>query len=174
MRIGPGHRDDHFHGAGTNGSKLDAMTRHDVSDDTQSTSPPARRGEILLIEDRCEVRTGIAQLLELHGFLVTEAADADHGMRELAENPNAIALVVLDLLLGESMSGIDFRLRQLIDPHLAAVPTVVITATDVAAADRESLHPEGWLDKPFRFDSLLEIVRRYVIAEDGSGLIAAD
>lgn len=156
------------------GSSFDTITPHDVSDETHSTSPPARRGEILLIEDRCEVRKGIAQLLELHGFMVTEAADADHGMRELAEKPNAIALVVLDLLLGESMSGIDFRHRQLIDPHLAAVPTVVITATDVAAADRASLHPEGWLDKPFRFDTLLEIVRRYVIAEKGSGLIAGD
>ena len=95
-------------------------------------------------------------------------------MRELAEKPTAVALVVLDLMLGDSMSGIDFRLRQLIDPHLAAVPTIVITATDVATADRASLHAEGWLEKPFRFDTLLEIVRRYVIAERGSGLIGAD
>jgi DNA-binding response OmpR family regulator len=159
----------------TNGaSSVDTITCPDVSDETHQTSPPARRGEILLIEDRREVRTGIAQLLELHGFMVTEAADADRGMRELAEKPNAIALVVLDLLLGESMSGIDFRHRQLIDPRLAAVPTVVITATDVAAADRALLHTEGWLEKPFRFETLLAIVRRYVIAEKGSGLIAAD
>ena len=72
------------------------------------------------------------------------------------------------------MGGIDFRLRQLIDPHLAAVPTIVITATDVPAEDRASMHPEGWLEKPFRFDTLLEIVRRYVIAEQGSGLISAE
>ena len=41
-------------------------------------------GEILLIEDRNEVRQGLAQLLELHGYMVTEVADADRGMRELA------------------------------------------------------------------------------------------
>jgi DNA-binding response OmpR family regulator len=158
----------------TNVSSLAKLTRDDVSDEADSPLFAPRRGEILLIEDRTEVRTGIAQLLELHGFMVTEAADADHGMRELAEKPTAVALVVLDLMLGESMSGIDFRLRQLIDPHLAAVPTIVITATDVTTADRASLHAEGWLEKPFRFDTLLEIVRRYVIAERGSGLIGAD
>jgi len=121
-----------------------------------------RRGEILLIEDRNEVRQGLAQLLELHGFMVTEAADADHGMRELADNPQSFALVVLDLLLGDSMGGIDFRRRQLVEPHLAAVPTIVITATELGNEDRTPLRPDGWLEKPFRFDTLLELVKRYV------------
>src|SRR5437762_2376206 len=105
----------------------------------------ARRGEILLIEDRNEVRQGLAQLLELHGFMVTEVADADRGMRELVSNPQGYALVVLDLLLGDSMAGVDFRRRQLIDPHLAAVPTIVITASEIAAEERVVLHPQGWL-----------------------------
>jgi len=122
----------------------------------------ARRGEILLIEDRAEVRQGLAQLLELHGFMVTEVADADHGMRELAANPQAFALVVLDLLLGDSMGGVEFRRRQLVEPHLAAVPTIVITATELDDDDRKPLHPDGWLEKPFRFDTFLELVKRYV------------
>ena len=122
----------------------------------------SRRGEILLIEDRNEVRQGLAQLLELHGFMVTEVADADHGMRELAANPQAFALVVLDLLLGDSMGGVDFRRRQLVEPHLAAVPTIVITATELGDEDRMPLRPDGWLEKPFRFDTLLELVKRYV------------
>jgi DNA-binding response OmpR family regulator len=124
-----------------------------------------RHGEILLIEDRSEVREGLAQLLELHGFMVTEAADADFGMRALTANPRAFALILLDLLLGDSMSGIDFRLRQLIDPTLAAVPTIVITATDVKDNERASLRPEGWLEKPFHFQALLQLVQRYVLAE---------
>ena len=139
----------------------------------QVTNFSTRRGEILLIEDRDEVREGLAQLLELHGFMVTEVADAEHGLREMAAQPQAFALVVLDLLLGDSMGGIEFRRRQLIDPQLAAVPTIVITASEVAAADRVPLHPEGWLEKPFRFDTLLELVKRYVVAE-GSGLLAAE
>ena len=133
----------------------------------------ARRGEILLIEDREDVREGLAQLLELHGFMVTEAADGDRGIRELTAQPQAFALVLLDLLLGDSMGGVDFRLRQLRDPQLADVPTIVITATELAADDRAPLHPEGWLEKPFRFETLLELVKRYVVAE-ASGRLAAD
>ena len=133
----------------------------------------ARRGEILLIEDRNEVWQGLAQLLELHGYMVTEVADADRGMRELASQPNAFALVVLDLMLGDSMAGVDFRVRQLLEPHLAAVPTIVITATEMTDENRAPLHPDAWLEKPFRFDTLLEQVKRYVVSE-GSALLASD
>ena len=60
------------------------------------------------------------------------------------------------------MGGIDFRRRQLVEPHLAAVPTIVITATELGDEDRTPLRPDGWLEKPFRFDTLLELVKRYV------------
>jgi len=151
----------------------DVVAREDGDNPPPPASSAPRRGEILLIEDRDDVREGLTQLLELHGFMVTDVADGDHGMRELAANPHAFSLVVLDLMLGESLGGVDFRLRQLIDPHLAAVPTIVITATEVKDDARAPLHPDGWLEKPFRFDTLLELVRRYVVPE-GSGLLASD
>src|SRR5262245_63603381 len=86
------------------------------SDASASTAP--RRGEILLIEDCTEVREGLAQLLELHGYMVTEFADGERGMRELTTQPQAFALVILDLMLGESMAGMEFRLQQLLDSQL--------------------------------------------------------
>jgi DNA-binding response OmpR family regulator len=142
------------------------------TDDVPPPSPAApRRGEILLIEDCTEVREGLAQLLELHGYMVTEFADGERGMRELTTQPQAFALVILDLMLGESMAGMEFRGQQLLDSQLASVPTIVITASDVSIPDRMPLHPEGWLEKPFRFDTLLELVKRYVIAES-SGLLS--
>jgi DNA-binding response OmpR family regulator len=132
-----------------------------------------RRGEILLIEDRDDVREGLSQLLEMHGFMVTEVPDAEHGLGELAAQPHGFALIVLDLLLPGSVGGTGFRARQLADPQLAPIPTIVITASDVEVIERSRLRADGWLDKPFRFDSLLELVKRYVIPE-GQGLIAAD
>src|SRR5258705_12132239 len=111
------------------------VTSQEAAIVSRAQAPP-RRGEILLVEDRNEVREGLAQLLELHGYMVTEARDADQATRELTAQPNAFALVVLDLLLGDSMTGVDFRLRQLGDPLLATVPTIVITATEVATLDR--------------------------------------
>ena len=138
-----------------------------------SSAAHVRRGEILLIEDRVEVRQGLAQLLEMHGFLVTEAPDGNHAMRELEAQPDGFALVLLDLLLDGAMGGVEFRKKQLANPQLAGVPTIVITASDIAPNERARLKAVGWLEKPFRFDVLLELVKRHVVSE-GSGLLTAD
>jgi CheY-like chemotaxis protein len=131
---------------------------------------------ILLIEDRDDVREGLAQLLELHGFVVCDVRDAEAGMLQLACQPNGFALVILDLLLPGRMCGMEFRHRQLEDPQLARVPTIVITAIDVKEEDRLPLRADGWLDKPFRFEDLLALVVRHVVPEgqEGQGLLAVD
>lgn len=130
-----------------------------------------RRGAILVIEDREDVRQGLAQLLELHGFLVSDARDGDAALQQLLSDPDGFALVLLDLTLPGAISGRDVRTRQLSHPVLSAVPTIVLTASDLDQQERMGLRPDAWLDKPFRFDDLLELIKRYVVPE-GSGLQA--
>ena len=124
-----------------------------------------RRGAILVVEDRDDVRQGLAQLLELHGFLVADARDGADALQQLSEDPEGFALILLDLMLPGDISGRDVRMRQLADPLLAAVPTIVVSASDLNHEERVGLNPDGWLDKPFRFDDLLTLVRRYVVSE---------
>lgn len=126
---------------------------------------------MLVIEDRDDVRHGMAQLLELHGFLVADARDAGEALRQLQSEPDGFALILLDLLLPGGPSGRDFRMQQLADPVLAGIPTVVVTAEDVDQQERAALRTDGWLEKPFRCADLLELVKRYVVSE-GSALQA--
>ena len=122
-----------------------------------------RSGSILLVEDSRDVRLGMQQLLELYGFLVVSTADAEQSLARLADAPRRFALVLLDLRLPGALSGYDVRARQLADPALAGVPTVVITALEPLPDEREALHSDGWLDKPFRSEALLSMVRRFVV-----------
>jgi CheY-like chemotaxis protein len=146
---------------------------HDASSVVVMTSVDdgPRRGTILVVEDRDDVRQGVAQLLELHGFLVADAGDGEDALRQLAADPEGFALVLLDLALPGAVSGRDIRMRQLADPALARVPTIVVTASHLDQQSRVDLLPNAWLDKPFRFDDLLELVRRHVVSE-GSALQA--
>ena len=132
-----------------------------------------RRGAILVVEDRDDVRQGMAQLLELHGFLVADARTGEQAIEHLTSDPESVALVLLDLVLPGPLSGIDVRARQLADPALAAIPTIVLTASDTPQPERLPLSPDAWLDKPFEFDDLLTLVKRYVMPEAGS-VIPAD
>ncbi len=131
------------------------------------TLPAAKRGAILVVEDRDDVRQGLAQLLELHGFLVADARDGEDALQQLTSDPEGFALVLLDLVLPGAISGRDIRERQLSDPVLATVPTIIVTASDIDQRERVGMRPDAWLDKPFRFDDLLELVKRYVVSEGG-------
>jgi DNA-binding response OmpR family regulator len=128
-------------------------------------SATARHGCILLVEDRDDVRQGLAQLLEFSGFLVEEARDGDTALAHLESEDADIALVVLDLTLPGAVSGRDIRGRMLANPVHAEIPTIIVTASDIDAPGRAGLCPSAWLEKPFRFDQLLDIVKRFVVPE---------
>ena len=81
--------------------------------------------------------------------------------------------MLLDLVLPGALSGADLRAGQLATPALAGIPTIVLTASDPPPPDRVPLQADAWLDKPFRFDDLLTLVKRYVVSEAGA-LIPAE
>lgn len=139
-------------------------------DSIEAPSVSPRRGAILVVEDRDDVRQGLTQLLELHGFLVLDAADGDRALEHLGTDPDGIALMLLDLMLPGSVSGDDLRSRQLDDYRIATIPTIVVSACEPDVERWSQLRPHAWLEKPFRFDDLLDMVKKFVIPEAGPGL----
>jgi CheY-like chemotaxis protein len=133
-----------------------------------STTTPARRGAVLVIEDREDVRQGMAQLLELHGFLVVDASSGQQALQHLRTDPRGFAVILLDLMMPGPLNGHEFRSRQLAAPELAGIPTIVVTAADINPALRSELAPDAWVEKPFRFDDLLALVKQYVTPEAGA------
>jgi DNA-binding response OmpR family regulator len=131
---------------------------------TFNTASP-KRGCILLVEDRDDVRQGLAQLLEFNGFLVEEARDGQTALAHLEREDNGIALLVLDLLLPGTVSGRDIRGRMLANPACADIPTIIVTASEIDPPGRAGLCPSAWLEKPFRFDQLLDVVKHFVLPE---------
>jgi CheY-like chemotaxis protein len=132
------------------------------------TSP--RRGAILVVEDRDDVRDGMAQLLELHGFLVVDAAEAEQAWGHLNADPSGFALILLDLNLPGVLDGTGLRGRQLAYPRLREIPTIVVSAA-VPDDDNRTLHADAWISKPYRFEDLLAVVKQYVTPE-ASALLA--
>jgi CheY-like chemotaxis protein len=126
---------------------------------------------VLVLEDRDDVRQGMAQLLDLHGFLVVDAANAEEALEHLGTDPQGFALILLDLMMPGRLNGNGFRARQLASPELAHIPTLVVSATCPDSAAQSELRPEAWIEKPFRFDDLLAVVKQYVTPEAGAMIV---
>jgi CheY-like chemotaxis protein len=120
---------------------------------------------ILIIEDDDGVRETIASILREEGYVVETASNGATALRLVAELPLP-TLILLDLMM-PVMDGIDFRTRQLADPALRAIPTVIISARPDVARRAAELNVDAFLQKPMSFEELLHVVQNRAITEVG-------
>ena len=118
-------------------------------------------GQILVIDDEAPVREAVVDVLAVEGIHVLTAEDGQTGINLYQQQQQDIALVLLDIAMpGLSGTETHDRLRQ-ISPTLPIILSSGYTSepTDVATALR---HPHtAFLQKPYRWDELLEKIRPF-------------
>jgi DNA-binding NtrC family response regulator len=116
--------------------------------------------KIVIIDDQEEIRYSLAKILNREGYETIEFAGNEYGLVEDVVSAKP-ALVVIDVMLGVNISGIDLA-REIQNSKLGA-PIVLITAyttpSNVIEASRVGV--KDILQKPFEPDEFLEIVKRY-------------
>lgn len=110
---------------------------------------------ILIVDDDREVRETLRDVLLDEGFEVHVAADGEHAFRMIdgGLRPN---LILLDLMM-PLLDGVEFRAAQQVDPRIAAVPVVFISATSTRPSSVD-LGGAPLVAKPFDLDELLQAV----------------
>ncbi len=126
-------------------------------------APVAFAARILLIDDDPAIRTALAEVLEQNGYEVACAEDGRDALAQLGARPTP-SVILLDLAM-PVMDGWSFRAAQRRDPRLAAIPTIVLSAS-FAADPRalEGLEPAAALSKPFELERLIATVRQVCVA----------
>ena len=115
---------------------------------------------ILVVEDDEGIRESIIMLLEEHGFQATGAPDGRSALLALRAATELPGLILLDLMM-PVLDGWAFRTQQLADPRLAAIPVVILSATNEPARAARDLHVEEILQKPLDVPRLLSVVDRH-------------
>ena len=85
---------------------------------------PLKRTTVLVVEDDHDLRASFRTCLALAGFLVREAPDGIHALRQIDQQPPD--LVVLDLML-PNLSGLDVQQEIASNAYTRAIPIVVVT-----------------------------------------------
>ena len=113
--------------------------------------------KILLIDDEPGITEIISLTLELEGYRVELAGDAEEGLRRArAAAPD---LVLLDIMMpGKDGWYVFERLRQ--DPATAAIPIVVFTAKQDALRHEYISRVAAVLPKPYKRQELLALIAK--------------
>jgi two-component system, cell cycle sensor histidine kinase and response regulator CckA len=122
-------------------------------------APAAPAGDqpttVLVVEPEPGVRDLIAEILELHGYRVLAARDLDEALAASLAHQDAIALVIVDLLLpGAAGDGVLQRLG----PARAGAKVLYLSGDlEDTVEEYRGLRPgRGFLHKPFTVDALVQ------------------
>jgi len=115
---------------------------------------------VMVVEDDETIRDSLIEYLADKGYQTKGAADGKQALDELAADPVAPCLIVLDLMM-PVMDGWTFRAEQMRDPQLAQIPVVVISAVRDVAKQVKDLGLIGYLKKPIDLKQLLTIVSEH-------------
>jgi two-component system chemotaxis response regulator CheY len=88
---------------------------------------PLPNRPILLVDDQFDVQEVTRLVLESEGYRVVTANDGSEALRMLRDGLRP-SVIVLDLMM-PGMDGIAFRRVQIEDPELAAIPTIIYSAS---------------------------------------------
>ncbi len=123
----------------------------------ESDREPTPEHYVLVVEDNEDVRETLVELLESYGY---EAIGAEHGreaLEKLARLRTRPCMIVLDLMM-PVMDGRSFRLEQLKQPDVSAVPVVVISAYDESPERMRDMQALAYLRKPINLTELMRVV----------------
>jgi len=117
--------------------------------------------KILVLEDEEELGRSIKKFLEQHNYRVTFISDIAHVESIAVEAPD---LILTDLLMPR-VHGFDLCRKVKEDPQLKDIPLIAMTAVykeSFHKAEAMRIGVDDFLEKPFKFRTLLERVERFL------------
>jgi CheY-like chemotaxis protein len=113
---------------------------------------------ILIIDDDAGIRELLTIFLSFKGYPALGVANGAEALAYLQQRTPLPQLIVLDLTM-PVMDGVAFRHAQKQNPHLSAIPVVVMSAVEDLLAPE--VPADAYLPKPIDFDALLPLVEQY-------------
>src|SRR6195952_3596973 len=116
---------------------------------------------ILIVDDEANHRRSLSISLRMEGYEVVEAADGEHALAAIAEQP--VDIVICDLMMPRG-DGLELGRR----PRFAHPPTRVILMSAYhltrAELERAQVGEIGFLPKPYAFEQLQTQLQRCAAA----------
>jgi CheY-like chemotaxis protein len=110
---------------------------------------------ILIVDDNQPILEAMAAILDSDGYLVTTAGDGLDAWEEIGRDRPS--MVVLDIEM-PGLDGCEVCRRIKSQPETRAIPVILVSGCGKTAELARNAGADGFLDKPFLLDELLDQV----------------
>lgn len=114
---------------------------------------------VLVVDDDSDIRDSLRGLLEFEGFSVLEAVNGQVAIDFLSAAIHLPNLILLDLMMPVK-TGFEFRAEQLLNPRLAEIPVIVMSADGHGSSKKTQISDLTYIKKPFSIDQMVTAVVR--------------
>ena len=115
----------------------------------------ASQRSVLVVDDDSDNRESLAELLQVHGYAATTAADGDEAVRIAVERPPTA--IILDLMMPK-VGGFEAVQKLKSDQRTSSVPVVCLTGLTNMRELAVQLGFAAYLVKPVESDRLLQVL----------------
>jgi CheY-like chemotaxis protein len=115
----------------------------------------ASQRSVLVVDDDSDNRESLAELLEVHGYAATTAADGDEALKIAVERPPTA--IILDLMMPK-VGGFEAVQRLKSDQRTREVPVVCLTGLTNMRELAVQVGFAAYLVKPVQSDRLLQVL----------------
>lgn len=126
---------------------------------TEEPSDWRGEGTILLADDEAPVRSLARRMLMRSGFSVLEACDGNEAIEIFKAQSHRISCVMLDMTMPDVNGKEAFEAIEKIDPSAKIVLCSGYMEEDMAAKFPD-WHAAGFLQKPYKYEALISLLRR--------------
>jgi CheY-like chemotaxis protein len=119
-----------------------------------------RTGEIMIVEDDGGLREALTEVLEGEGYTVRGLANGREAITDLRARPSVPSLIIVDLLM-PLMNGHEFCTALLLDPELAGIPVVLMSADAHLGERAGDVEAAAYLKKPLDVQKLLATIQEH-------------
>ena len=117
---------------------------------------------ILIVDDDPDYVETTRAVLRSYGYALDVAHGGDEALAMMRKNPPD--LVILDVIMSWPLEGVTVSREMMMQAKLRSIPILMVTSVrdseyrELFPQD-EYLHIDGWLDKPFSPENLLEQIQ---------------
>ena len=115
----------------------------------------ASQRSVLVVDDDSDNRESLAELLQVHGYEATTAADGDEAVRIAVEQPPTA--IILDIMMPK-VGGFEAVQRLKSDQRTCSVPVVCLTGLTNMRELAIQVGFAAYLVKPVQSDRLLQVL----------------
>ena len=121
-------------------------------------SPTATSTSVMVVDDDQDISDILSEILTRAGHSVVTARNGVEALEKLKSVRPALILLDLNMPV---MDGFEFRRLQRLDPAVAQVPTVIMSALYQMRERIAHLGVDDALEKPIALERLLQVVEHF-------------